>query len=83
MLYRSGWGASSFCSLCLQAAGSCAILSDIAQDMDLELLVNTLVESNYAVVHGVNDDVITIYPYGVPPPPTSTNEYNAAEPLQI
>jgi hypothetical protein len=89
MLHRVGWGISSFGALCVQAAksqgssssssSSSTILSNISQDVDLELIVQTLIESNYALVHvgGENEDVITIYPHGVPttpPPPSINNE---------
>ena len=90
MLHRVGWGISSFGALCVQAAksqgsssssssSSSTILSNISQDVDLELIVQTLIESNYALLHvgGENDDVITIYPHGVPttpPPPSINNE---------
>ena len=83
MLHRAGWGSSSFGSLCLRAAksqgSSSTILSNISQDVDLELIVQTLIESNYALVHGgENGDVITIYPHGIPRPPPTTTDNNAA-----
>ena len=83
MLHRVGWGISSFGALCVQAAkaqgsSSSTILSNISQDVDLELLVQTLIESNYALVHGgENGDVITIYPHGIPRPPPTTTDNNA------
>jgi hypothetical protein len=96
MIHRVGWGTSSFGALCLQAAkaqGSSSstnstILSNISQDIDLELIVQTLIESNYAVVQGSggeNEDVITIYPHGVPstPPPSINNEKSASSSLSV
>jgi hypothetical protein len=98
MLHRVGWGTSSFGALCLQAAkaaqGSSSnsstnstILSNISQDIDLELIVQTLIESNYAVVQGGGDngDVITIYPHGVPstPPSSIKNEKSASSSLSV
>ena len=88
MLHKVGWGISSFGALCVQAAksqgsSSSTILSNISQDVDLELIVQTLIESNYALVHGGENggDVITIYPHGIPrPPPTKTDKNATTEP---
>jgi hypothetical protein len=100
MIHRVGWGTSSFGALCLQAAKAAqgisssssstnsTILSNISQDIDLELILQTLLESNYAVVQGgggENEDVITIYPHGVPstPPPSINNEKSASSSLSV